>query len=44
MLDEGRFFMSASDLYRRIGTAAAPLIVGMRRSAAQSGLNGKKRS
>ena len=30
-MDEGRFSISASDLYRRLGTAAAPLLIDVRR-------------
>src|SRR5436190_24363728 len=33
-MDEGRFSISARDLYRQIGTAAAPLVIDVRRSAA----------
>jgi rhodanese-related sulfurtransferase len=33
-MDEGRFSISADDLYRRLGTAAAPLVVDVRRTAA----------
>ena len=32
-MDEGRFSISASDLYRRLGTAAAPLLIDVRRSS-----------
>jgi rhodanese-related sulfurtransferase len=31
IMDEGRFSISASDLYRRLGTAAAPLLIDVRR-------------
>ena len=30
-MDEGRFSISASDLYRRLGTAGAPLLIDVRR-------------
>ena len=30
-MDEGRFSISASDLYRWLGTAAAPLLIDVRR-------------
>src|SRR5438045_3638075 len=33
-MDEGRFSISAQALYHRIGTAAAPLVIDVRRSAA----------
>src|SRR5215208_1982055 len=33
-MDEGRFSISARDLYRQIGTAAAPLVIDVRRSGA----------
>ena len=33
-MDEGRFSISASDLYRRLGTAAAPLLIDVRRGPA----------
>src|SRR3954468_10326330 len=33
-MDAGRFFISARDLYRQIGTAAAPLVIDVRRSGA----------
>jgi rhodanese-related sulfurtransferase len=33
-MDEGRFSVSAASLYERIGTAAAPLVVDVRRAAA----------
>jgi rhodanese-related sulfurtransferase len=33
-MDEGRFSISADDLYRRLGTAAAPLILDVRRRPA----------
>jgi rhodanese-related sulfurtransferase len=33
-MDEGRFSISADDLYRRLGTAAAPLVVDVRRTPA----------
>lgn len=32
-MDEGRFLISASDLYRGLGTAAAPLLIDVRRSS-----------
>jgi rhodanese-related sulfurtransferase len=31
-MDEGRFFISTQDLYRGLGTAAAPLLIDVRRS------------
>jgi rhodanese-related sulfurtransferase len=33
-MDEGRFSISASDFYRRVGTAAAPLLIDARRGPA----------
>src|SRR5689334_4828594 len=33
IMDEGRFSISASDLYRGLGTAAAPLLIDVRRSS-----------
>src|SRR5438067_11526867 len=33
-MDEGRFSISARDLYRQIGTAAAPLVIDVRRGGA----------
>ena len=32
-MDEDRYSISASDLYRRLGTAAAPLLIDVRRSS-----------
>src|SRR5437764_9147484 len=34
LMDEGRFSISARDLYRQIGTAAAPLVTDVRRGGA----------
>jgi hypothetical protein len=34
IMDEGRFSISASDLYRWLGTAAAPLLIDVRRGPA----------
>src|SRR5690242_6059454 len=33
-MDEGRFFVSAASLYARLGTAAAPIVVDVRRRPA----------
>jgi len=33
-MDEGRFSVSAQALYHRLGTAAAPLVIDVRRAAA----------
>src|SRR3954447_15829776 len=33
-MDEGRFSVSASELHSRLGTAAAPLVIDVRRSPA----------
>jgi hypothetical protein len=33
-MDEGRFFISAQALYQQLGTAAAPLVIDVRRRAA----------
>ena len=33
-MDEGRFSISAQALYHRLGTAAAPLVIDVRRAAA----------
>jgi thiosulfate sulfurtransferase len=33
-MDEGRFSISASDLYRRLGTAGAPRLIDVRRGPA----------
>ena len=33
-MDEGRFSISAQALYRPLGTAAAPLVIDVRRAAA----------
>jgi rhodanese-related sulfurtransferase len=33
-MDEGRFFVSAQDLYRGLGTSAAPLLIDVRRGPA----------
>jgi hypothetical protein len=32
MMDEGRFSISADDLYQSLGSAAAPIVIGVRRA------------